>query len=100
MKRIDILRAKTLSSKIKVITGRLTPLFFLFEIGETSISLTPKGFKCDYIETDEEYNRRVYLAKSKGKPIPIRWSHSLNKGECNHILACKMYLKERGIKWN
>jgi hypothetical protein len=102
MNRLEILKARTLSKYVQLEVSREDPLLFLFLIkyegNEVRITLNNKGWLCDAGETSENYERRCYLAKKKGKERPIRWNHAMNiNKECEHILACKIYLRKNNL---
>jgi len=99
MNRLERLKARTLSRYVQIETSRSEPLLFLFKIikdgQEIRVSLNHKGWICDAIENLERYERKCLVAARRGKEKPIKWNHVLNKGkECEHILACKIFLKK------
>ena len=99
MNRLELLKARTLSRYVQLDTSRSEPILFLFKIVKDGqvirIRLNHKGWLCDASENLSKYERKCLIAKRRGKEKPIKWNHVLNKGkECEHILACKIFLKK------
>ena len=101
MNRLEIMRARSLSKYVEMLTSRIEPLLFLFLIRrdgqEVRITLNHKGWMCDAMETTEEYSRRCFLRSRRNQERPTRWNHTMNTKECEHVLACKIYLQNHNI---
>lgn len=77
--------------------------FFIFKLNDhgQSVGVTkdPKGWHCDYVETEERYNERVKLNTMNGNKTGKRWGCVFNRDvECVHMLACKLYIHDPTLR--
>lgn len=97
MNETDYWKAKGLIKRKEIELTYSNPVtdFFIFEIKKDNILITKtkKGWLCDAMERDEEFNKRLYWAKKHNKKLPTRWGCVFNQdGECIHCQAAKLLL--------